>query len=120
MSSSFFLNTEILIFYFFFLPEVGIIQPLKFTRDSGCLSRDELLVIGKGDHKLICIFLFFVPFFFWGGGRTVPHCTSWCCKLIRISFGITLLKQLFTEVEVASVGYLISTARLESGDSQKI
>ena len=42
-----------------FLPEVGIIKPVKFTRDSGCLARDKLLVISKGDHKLIYIFLLF-------------------------------------------------------------
>ena len=34
--------------YFLFLPEVGIVKPVKFTRDSGCLARDELLVISKG------------------------------------------------------------------------
>ena len=45
--------------YFLFLPEVGIVKPVKFTRDSGCLARDELLVISKGDHKLIYIFLVF-------------------------------------------------------------
>ena len=33
--------------YFLFLPEVGIVKPVKFTRDSGCLARDELLVISK-------------------------------------------------------------------------
>jgi len=33
--------------YFLFLPEVGIVKPVKFTQDSGCLARDELLVISK-------------------------------------------------------------------------
>ena len=68
--------------YFLFLPEVCIVKPVKFTRDSGCLAIDELLVISKGDHKLIYLFLFF-----WHS--TVRHCTSWCCKLMRINFGIT-------------------------------
>ena len=44
--------------YFLFLSEVGIVKPVKSTRDSGCLARDELLVISKGDHKLIYIFLY--------------------------------------------------------------
>ena len=30
---------------FLFLPEVGIVKPVKFTRDSGYLARDEHLVI---------------------------------------------------------------------------
>ena len=70
--------------YFLFLPAVGTVKPdwVKFTRDSGCLARDEL-VISKGDHKLIYNYLFI----FWH--CTVLHCTSWCCKLIRINFGIT-------------------------------
>ena len=48
--------------YFLFLPEVGIVKPVIFTRDTGCLTHDELLVISKGDDKLIykiSIFLFF-------------------------------------------------------------
>ena len=72
--------------YFLFLSEVGIDKALKFTRDSGCLTRDEVLVISKGDYKLIYIFLFFCVFF---EHCTVLHCTSWCCKLIRMNFGIT-------------------------------
>ena len=48
--------------YFLFLPEVGIVKPVKFTRDSGCLARDEPLVISKGDYKSIYIFLFFCIF----------------------------------------------------------
>ena len=39
--------------YFLFLPKVGNVKPVKFTRDSGCLARDELLVISKGDHLTI-------------------------------------------------------------------
>ena len=46
--------------YFLFLPEFKNGKPVKFTRESGCLARDELLVIRKGGHKLIYIFLFFV------------------------------------------------------------
>ena len=56
--------------YFLFLPEVGIVKTVKFTRDSGCLARDELLVISKGDHKLIYIFLFFAFF------GTVLYCIA--------------------------------------------
>ena len=90
--------------YFLFLPEVGIVKPVKFTRDSSCLARDDPLVISKGDYKLIYIFLFFCIFF---EHCTVLHCTSWCCKLIRINFGITFWHHI--------VEY-----RLESGKSQKI
>ena len=47
-------------------------KPVKFTRDSGCLARDELLVISKGDHMLIYIILFF-----WGGGGGPSlYCTA--------------------------------------------
>ena len=35
-----------------------MVKPVKFTRDSGCLAHDELLVIFKGDHILICMFIF--------------------------------------------------------------
>ena len=76
MFSSFFVEKK----SFLFLPEVGIVKEVKFTRDSGCLARDELLVISKGDHKLKYIFhffFFFFFFFFWGGGDcTVLHCTA--------------------------------------------
>ena len=40
-----------------------MVKPVKFTRDSGCLARDEFLVISEGDHRSsyvdihICIFL---------------------------------------------------------------
>ena len=53
--------------YFLFLPEFKNGKPVKFTRESGCLARDELLVISKGGHKLIYIFLFFV--------FVLGHCT---------------------------------------------
>ena len=75
--------------YFLFLPEFKNGKPVKFTRESGCLARDELLVISKGGHKLIYIFLFFCVCS-WALYCTVPHCTSWCCKLIRINFRIAL------------------------------
>ena len=54
MFSSCFLNRQI----FSILPEVGTVKPVKFTRDSSRLARDELLVISKGDHKLIYNYLF--------------------------------------------------------------
>ena len=34
--------------YSLFLPEFKNGKPVKFTRESGCLARDELLVISKG------------------------------------------------------------------------
>ena len=30
-----------------------MVKPVKFTRDSGCLARDEFLVISYWDHMLI-------------------------------------------------------------------
>ena len=44
-----------------------MVKPVKFTRDSGCLARDEFLVISEGDPMLRYIFVFF--FFI------VEHCT---------------------------------------------
>ena len=43
-----------------------MVNPVKFTRDSGCLARDEFLVISEGDHIWMYIFLFFF---------IVGHCT---------------------------------------------
>ena len=46
-----------------------MVKPVKFTRDSGCLARDEFLVISEGDHMLRYIFVIFflllgtVPYF---------------------------------------------------------
>ena len=37
-----------------------MVKPVKFTRDSGCLARDEFLVISEGDRMLIYIFVIFV------------------------------------------------------------
>ena len=58
---------KLFVFFFLnlFLPEVCIVKPVKLTRNSGCLARDKLLVISKGDYKLIYIFQFF--FCFLGG-----------------------------------------------------
>ena len=36
---------------------VSVVRPVKFTRDSGCLARDEFLVIIKGDHILIYLYI---------------------------------------------------------------
>ena len=36
-----------------------MVKPVKFTRDSGCLARDEFLVISEGDHMMIYIFVIF-------------------------------------------------------------
>ena len=32
-------------------------KPVKFTRDSGCLASDEFLVVFKGDHNLIYMYI---------------------------------------------------------------
>ena len=37
-----------------------MVKQVKFTRDSGCLARDEFLVISEGDHMLIYIFVIFL------------------------------------------------------------
>ena len=46
-----------------------MVKPFKFTRNSGCLARDEFQV--KRNHMLIYTF----KFLFLG---TVLHCISWC------------------------------------------
>ena len=37
-----------------------MVKPVKFTRDSGCLARDDFLVISEGDYMLIYIFVIFL------------------------------------------------------------
>ena len=37
-----------------------MVKPVKFTRDSGCLARDEFLVISEGDHMVIYKFVIFL------------------------------------------------------------
>ena len=37
-----------------------MVKPVKFTRDGGCLARDEFLVISEGDHMLRYIFVIFL------------------------------------------------------------
>ena len=37
-----------------------MVEPVKFTRDSGCLARDKFVVISEGDHMLIYIFVIFL------------------------------------------------------------
>ena len=56
--------------YFLFQPEVGVVKPVKFTRDSGCLARAQFLVIFVGDHLLMYIFVILLLL------GTVLHCTS--------------------------------------------
>ena len=43
-----------------------MVKPVKLTRDSGCLARDDFLVISEGDHMLMYIFVIFF---------IVGHCT---------------------------------------------
>ena len=64
-----------------------MVNPNKFTRDSGCLARDEFLVISEGYRADLhtCSFLLL---------GTVLHCISLCGvfpgrELIRINFCIT-------------------------------
>ena len=63
-----------------------MVKPAKFTRDSGCLTPDEFLVISGPYVDIHFVFLFL----FLG---TVMHCSSSCGissrELIRINFGIT-------------------------------
>ena len=42
-----------------------MVKSVKFTRDSGCLARNEFLVISEGDHTLIYIFVFFFSVCCW-------------------------------------------------------
>ena len=53
--------------------EIGVVNPVKFTRDISCLAGDEFLVISEGYHMLIYIFVVF--FLFLGA---VLYYTSWC------------------------------------------
>ena len=87
--------------YILFLPEIGIVKPVKFTDDSACLARGELLVISKSSFYLIdlqCLnkkikfkfkfkLIYIFHFFCFLGHCTVLHCTRWC-KLIRTNFEI--------------------------------
>ena len=43
--------------YFLFQPEVAVVKPVKFTRDSGCLARDQFLVRGSYVDIHICNFV---------------------------------------------------------------
>ena len=54
--------------------EIGVVNPVKFTRDISCLAGDEFLVISEGNHMLIYIFV--VCFFLLLGA--VLHYNSWC------------------------------------------
>ena len=47
-----------------------MVKPVKFTRDSGCLSHDEFLVIFQGDHILIYMYIFAIVLLL----GTVLHC----------------------------------------------
>ena len=49
-----------------------MVKLVKFTRDSGCLARDDLLVIFKGDHIPIYTFTIAIVLLL----ATVLHCTT--------------------------------------------
>ena len=52
--------------------EVGVVNPVKFTRDSGWLAcYDEFLVISEGYHVDLHICSFLIV-------GHCAHCTSWC------------------------------------------
>ena len=36
--------------------EVSVVKPVKFTRESSCLTRDEFLVIFEGDDIMIYMY----------------------------------------------------------------
>ena len=38
--------------------EVSVVKPVKFTRESGYLTRDEFLVIFEGDDIMIYMYIF--------------------------------------------------------------
>lgn len=46
--------------------EIGMVSPVKFTRDISYLAGDKFLVISEGYHMLIYIFVDFI----------VGHCTT--------------------------------------------
>ena len=58
--------------YFLFQTEVSVVKPGKFTRDSGCRARDEFLVMFKGGHILIYMYIFAIVLLL----GTVLHCTT--------------------------------------------
>ena len=37
--------------------EVSVVKPVKFTRENGCLTRDEFLVIFEGDDIMIYMYI---------------------------------------------------------------
>ena len=51
---------------------VSVVKPVKFTRDSGYLARDEFLVTFKGDHTRIYMYIFVIVLPL----GTVLHCTT--------------------------------------------
>ena len=55
-----------------FRREIGVANPVKFTRDISCLAGDEFLVISEGYHMLIYIFVVFLSL------GAVLYYTSWC------------------------------------------
>ena len=44
--------------YFLFQTEVCVVKPVKSTRDSSCLARDEFLAVLKGAHIQIYMYMF--------------------------------------------------------------
>ena len=54
--------------YFLFQPEVAVVKPVKFTRDSGCLAHDQFLVRVSYVDIHICNFVV--------GHCAALHCTG--------------------------------------------
>ena len=59
-------------------------KPVKFSRGSGCLVRDEFLVIFKGDHVLIYVYIF-----------EICRCWALYCTALR-SFNLIYLGSIFS------------------------
>jgi len=79
-----------------------VVKPFQFTRNSGCLARDEFLV--EGNHMLIYIFGFLFLFLV-----SALHCTA-LAGLRYLQSWINQFRHNFQE----------SYCRLLTGDSQKI
>ena len=58
--------------HFLFETEISVVKLVKFTRDSGCLARDDFLVIFKEDHILMYMCTFAIVLLL----GTVLHCTT--------------------------------------------
>ena len=57
-----------------------MVKPVNLTCGyTGCLARDEFLVISEGDYMLIYIFVIFLLL------GTVLYCTNWCGVILIVN-----------------------------------